>query len=73
MTFEEYWIHLMKVKPIKEDQQVLLSKAQFKNMLQKSFTKGFYQALSCVKENKMNDKSNSSNIFEELLKLFKQF
>lgn len=54
MNFQEYWVYLMTIKPIDDTQKVLMSKKQFKNMMQKAFTKGFYQGLSCVKKVEKN-------------------
>lgn len=37
MTFEDYWQLLMKQRPIADDQKVLLTKEQFKYMLEQSW------------------------------------
>lgn len=66
MNFEEYWIFLMKVKPIKEEQKVLMTRTQFKNMLYNSFKKGFYQGLASLK--KKDNLNNTNNPIEDIFK-----
>ena len=40
MTFEDLWKDMLKIRPIKKNQKVILTKDQFKTMLKQSYNYG---------------------------------
>lgn len=66
MNFKQYWIELMKQKPIKDGQKITLTKEQFKKVQLQAFQKGFFGGASLKKEKPPNN--GIFDIFNEFFK-----
>ena len=72
MNFEEVWQEMMKKKPVKDGQKVILTKEQMKKMCKSYFTKGFFQCYSKFKSGADMQPIKDINLNITLNKLFDQ-